>query len=131
MRYLLDNDWIIEFLAGKKDAERALQRFDPTEIVISLVTVAEIYESAFHYANPEAHLQRFRTFLDNFELLNLNVPIVEMFAEIRADLRRRGEMISDFDVVIAATALHYDLTLFTYNARHFKRIPHLKLYPLP
>src|ERR671928_2106868 len=108
MRYLLDSDWIINFLAGKKDADRALQHFDPKEIVISLVTVAEIYESAFHYANPGAHLQRFRTFLDNFELLNMNVPIVEKFAEIRADLRRRGEMISDFDIVIAATALHYD-----------------------
>jgi tRNA(fMet)-specific endonuclease VapC len=131
MRYLLDSDWIINFLAGKKDAEEKMKRFDPEEIVISLVTVAEVYESAFHYANPEAHLQRFRAFLDNFELLNLNVPIVEKFAEIRADLRRRGEIISDFDIVIAATALHHDLMLLTYNARHFKRIPNLKLYPLP
>jgi predicted nucleic acid-binding protein len=96
MRYLLDTDWIINLLAGKKDAADYIQRFDPEDIVISLVTVAEIYESAFHYANPQEHITRFRSFLDNFQLLNLNLPIVEKFAEVRAHLRRRGQLISDW-----------------------------------
>jgi tRNA(fMet)-specific endonuclease VapC len=54
---------------------------------------------------------------------------MEQFAEVRAYLRRRGELISDFDILLGATALHDDLTLLTYNTRHFKRIPHLKIYP--
>jgi predicted nucleic acid-binding protein len=37
-------------------------------------------------------------------------------------------LIEDFDLVIAATALHYDLTLLTFNRRHFERIPDLRLY---
>jgi tRNA(fMet)-specific endonuclease VapC len=55
---------------------------------------------------------------------------MERFGEIRAMLRRRGEIISDFDILIGATALHYNLTLLIYNTQHFKRIPHLKLYPI-
>jgi hypothetical protein len=47
MRYLLDTDWIINLLAGKKDTADYIQRFDPEDIGISLVTVAELYESAF------------------------------------------------------------------------------------
>ncbi len=61
-------------------------------------------------------------------MLDLNEPIMERFAEIRAYLRRRGELISDFDILIGATAVFYDLTVLTYNIRHFKRIPDLKLY---
>ena len=128
MRYLLDTDWIINLLAGKKDAAEYIQRFDPEDIGISLVTVAELYESAFTYANPEEHIKIFRSFLENFHLLTLNLPIVEKFAEVRAHLRRRGQLISDFDMMLGAIALHYDLIVLTYNKKHFQRIPDIKIY---
>jgi tRNA(fMet)-specific endonuclease VapC len=127
MRYILDTDWIINLLAGKKDAEERIQQFDPEEIVVSLVAVAEIYEGAYNFANPEAHIKTFRSFLSNFQLLNLNLPIIEKFAEVRAHLRRRGQMISDFDILLGATALHYDLIVLTYNKKHFERIPDIKI----
>jgi tRNA(fMet)-specific endonuclease VapC len=128
MRYLLDSDWIINLLAGKKDAQEKIQRIDPDEIGISLITVAEIYESAYHFANPDAHIEKFRTFLKNFHLIDLNLPTMETFAEVRAHLRRRGQIIPDFDILLAATALHYDLVILTNNRKHFERIPDLKIY---
>jgi tRNA(fMet)-specific endonuclease VapC len=129
MKYFLDADWIINLLVGKREAAENIQYLDPEEIAISLATVAEVYEEAYTYANPQAHLQSFRQFLRNFQLLNLNLPIMEKFAEVRSYLRRRGELISDFDILLGATALHHDLTVLTYNKRHFERIPDLKLYP--
>ena len=84
MTYLLDTDWIINLLAGKQDAEERIQHLDPEEIAISLATVAEVYESAFQYANPEAHIHTFRSFFRHFQLLNLNLPLVEKFGEIRS-----------------------------------------------
>ena len=128
MTYILDTDWIINLLAGRKDAEERIQQLDPREIVISLITVGEIYESAFNYANPEAHIKTFRQFLNNFQLLNLNLPIMEKFAEIRAHLRRWGQLISDFDILLGATALHHNLIILTYNKKHLERIPDLKIY---
>jgi predicted nucleic acid-binding protein len=59
---------------------------------------------------------------------NLNVPIMEWFAEVRAFLRRRGQLIPDLDILIAATALHYGLTLLTFNRRDFARIPASSFY---
>lgn len=53
---------------------------------------------------------------------------MERFAETRALLRRRGQGLADFDLLIAATALRHDLTLMTFNFRHFERVPGLKLY---
>jgi tRNA(fMet)-specific endonuclease VapC len=36
-------------------------------------------------------------------------------------------LIPDFDILIAATAIHHDLTLVTRNQKHLARIPGLKL----
>jgi predicted nucleic acid-binding protein len=129
MDYLLDTNWIIQVLAGQNETTRYHKKLNLRRVAVSYITVGEIYDVAFNYANPQAHLSSFRQFLAPFKILNLNDPIMEQFAEIRSFLRRRGEIISDFDILIGAIALHYDLTLLTYNARHFKRIPDLKMYP--
>jgi len=128
MRYLLDADWIIQVFAGRNEAAVAHKRINPEEVAVSYITIVEIYDVAFTYANPQAHLHTFRQFLTPFPILDLNEPIMERFAEIRSLLRRRGETISDFDILIGATALYHGLTVLTYNKRHFKRIPNLKLY---
>ena len=78
--------------------------------------------------NPDAHVERFRTFLRPYPILDVNEAIMLRFAEIRSFLRRRGALISDFDMVIAATALEYDLTVLTFNLRHFQRISDLRIY---
>ena len=49
------------------------------------------------------------------------------FAEVRAHLRRRGQLISDFDILLGATALHYGLIVPTYNQKHCQRIPDLNI----
>lgn len=128
MAYLLDADWIIRALAGRPSAAETLNRLAGLGIAVSLITVGEVYEGAFKSANPQAHLESFREFLHPFRILNLNDQIMEQFAETRALLRRQGNLIPDFDLLVGITAVHYGLTLLTYNVRHFDRIPDLKLY---
>ena len=57
MRYLLDADWIIQVLAGRKEAVLAHKRIIPEENAVIYITIGEIYDVAFTYANPQAHLQ--------------------------------------------------------------------------
>jgi predicted nucleic acid-binding protein len=129
MAYLLDADWAIEALAKRRNADERLAVLLAEGVAMCWVTVGEIYEGAYGYADPHAHLATFRDFLSQLEILDFNDPIMARFAAIRADLRRRGQLISDFDILLAATALHYGLTVLTHNTRHFSRIPDLKLYP--
>jgi tRNA(fMet)-specific endonuclease VapC len=128
MAYLLDSDWLINALAGKRHAIYPLERLSSKHIGISVITLAEVYQQAFESTNPEAYLASFRRFIAPFRIIPVTESIVERFAEIRALLTRRGELISDFDMLIAATALHYNLTVLTFNYRHFSRIPDLTLY---
>jgi len=126
--YLLDSDWIIQALANRQPALHTLERLAGSRIYVSYITVGEIYERAFDSVNPEAHLLSFRQFLSTYRVLTLSDPIMERFAEVRSLLRRRGQLIPDFDLLIGATALHHELTVLTFNHRDFQRIPDLRIY---
>ena len=67
---------------------------------------------------------------DQFCLKNIILPltdeIVVRAAEIYADLRKQGELISDADILIAASALVHGLGIITNNENHFKRIMDLQ-----
>jgi tRNA(fMet)-specific endonuclease VapC len=126
--YLLDTDWAIQALANRQPALRVLDQLAGSRIYVSYVTVGEIYEGAFVTANPQAHLVSFRHFLGPYRLLTLTDPIMERFAELRAYLRRRGQRVPDFDLLIGATALQHNLTLLTFNRRDFERIPDLAIF---
>lgn len=128
MPYLVDTDWLIHALTGRHQAIVTLRRLARRRLSVSLITVAEIYEVAFNSPNPQAHLASSRQLLATYRVLGLNEQIAEQFAETRSFLRRRGLLISDFDLLIGATALHHDLTLMTLNVDHFRRIPGLRLY---
>lgn len=129
MPYLLDADWAIRALTGHPQTTATLEGLISTEgVAISWVTVGELYEGPFGSADPKRELASIRRFIRSFRILNLNDPIIERFAELRATLRRRGELIPDFDLLLGATALHYDLTVFTSNLRHLGRIPGIRLY---
>lgn len=87
-----------------------------------------MYEGAFATSNPEVALLNARQLVSSFAIVDFDGAVAERFAHERAFLRRRGELISDMDLLIAATALVYDLTLLTFNLRHFQRVSNLRLY---
>jgi len=59
-------------------------------------------------------------------VLEVDRAITEIFAKIRADLRGRGELIDNFDILIAATAIEHNLILVT-GDKDFERIESLQL----
>ncbi|HEV2108372.1 MAG TPA: type II toxin-antitoxin system VapC family toxin [Thermomicrobiales bacterium] len=128
MTYLLDTDWAIDVPAGRSTAVKLLRRLGSRGVYVSWVTAAEIYEAAYSSSNPEAQLVHFRHFLSAYRPICPSDPVLEWFGELRAGLRRRGSLIPNFDLLIAATAVTYDLTLLTRNTRHFERVPNLRLH---
>lgn len=128
MAYLLDTDWAIEAIGGNVDLLNQLQMIAGGRISISWVTIAELYDGAYHSVFPNEQLKRIRQFTHRFPILLPNEQIAVEFAALRVILKRQGKSLADFDLLIAATALHCDLTLLTFNRRHFERIPDLRLY---
>jgi tRNA(fMet)-specific endonuclease VapC len=126
--YLIDSDWLIDAFIGVPAAVSLLERFRTDGLAVSIVSYGELFEGAFSAPDPQAKLIHFRAFLERLKLLPLTEPIMEVFAHMRANLRREGRLIPDLDLLIAATTIHHDLTLLTRNVRHFERVPGLRLY---
>ena len=66
-------------------------------------------------------------FLPYVEVLALADDAARHYAEIRADLKRRGALIGANDLFIAAHARALGLTLVTNNAAEFERVSDLAI----
>ena len=127
MKYLVDSDWVVDYLIGKQQAIDLFSSVSQDGIAISLITFGEIYEGIYYGRDPQRSEAVFRQFLRSVDVLSLNRSIMQQFARIRGDLRYRGQIIGDPDIFIAATAIYHDLTLLTRNRKHYERIPMLKV----
>lgn len=65
--------------------------------------------------------QWFETVVDTIECLAWDEAVSRRWARLVVDLRRKGETLPLLDGMIAATALHYDLTIATRNTRDFRK----------
>jgi tRNA(fMet)-specific endonuclease VapC len=60
-------------------------------------------------------------------VLPLTDDIIVQAADLYALLYQEGQLISDADILIAATALQHNLVMVTENVDHFRRIPGLSI----
>lgn len=65
--------------------------------------------------------------MDSIEILPVEPPADQVYADIRAHLARQGKPIGPNDLFIAAHALSLDLTLVTANVGEFSRVPNLRI----
>lgn len=128
MKYLVDSDWVIDYLVGKQQAIVLLSTLAKEGIAVSLITLGEIYERIYYGRDPQRSEEGFRKFLRGVTVLPLNRSIMQRFGRIRGDLRHRSLLIGDPDILIAATTMYHDLTLVTRNRKDYERIPALKAH---
>jgi predicted nucleic acid-binding protein len=96
---------------------------------ISVVTYGEVMEGVMYAQHRALAMQRFREFLEPIDIIGITTDIAEIWADIRGHLRRtiRGRTFADNDLMIAATALRFDLTLITRNLKDFEPIEGLTI----
>jgi len=127
MRYLIDTDWIIHYLNGNEPIVKKLVSLREEGLSISIISLAELYEGIYYSTHPLSAEEALKDFLSGVSILDINYEICRIFGRERGYLRRKGILISDFDLLIASTCLYYNLILLTNNVRHFERIENLQI----
>jgi len=107
MRYLLDTNIISEFL-NEKDNEKIVEKvyriiIEGNEILINAISYYEIK----------------RGLLDNKE-------IFDIASSIYVELKQKGQLIEDADILIASISINGDFTLISKDS-DFNRIENLKV----
>lgn len=95
-------------------------------LTFSIITRYEILRGLYA-KRAMAQLASFDRLCSISTILPLTDAIVIRAAIIYADLHRRGAIIGDADILIAATSLENDLIVVTNNKRHYQRIADIQL----
>ena len=127
MAYLIDTDIIIFALRGDKTVLAKFEENKNIPISISMITYAELVFGAKRSQNERTNMLKVNRIREIYPVEELNIGIMELFADIKTKMYAQAMRIEDLDLFIAATAIYNGLTLVTNNTKHFRNIPLLKL----
>jgi len=126
MTYLIDTNICIHFFRGKFNLIDKFNEVDLDNCAISEITLAELFFGAENSSNPSKNHKIIENFTSHTKILPI-YNALKTYASEKVRLRKSGRMISDFDLLIGATALSNDLIMVTENIGEFERIKDIKL----
>ena len=97
------------------------------DVCISVLTKAELLFGVAVSPRPSRDRESLDQLLAYMQILDLPEAAADHYAEIRADLQRKGKLIGANDLLLGAHARCLGLTLVTNNVREFSRMPGLKV----
>ena len=126
--YVLDTNIVTAYLKRNtivrgriRDAESAGQ-----PVRLSAVSYYETKRGLLAIDAP-VQLAAFERLWRVLGIVMLDHAALDRAAELYAELRERGQLIEDADLLSAAIALVHDMTLVTNNTSHFNRIEGLQI----
>ena len=126
MAYLLDTDICIFYLKGKFALGQKVNQVGEQHCFISEITLLELTYGAYNSDQLTKHLTEVSAVARLFDVLPIR-PVRDIYGKERSRLRKLGQLIPNFDLLIGCTALYSDLTLVTRNTKHLERIEGLRL----
>ena len=81
--YLIDTDWVIDYLHGVPRVVSQLQAVAEEGLAVSIVTAAELYEGVYASDRMEFHLRGLRQFLHFVQVIGLDDAICRKFGQQR------------------------------------------------
>jgi tRNA(fMet)-specific endonuclease VapC len=126
VKFLLDTDSVSFALRGQGDVGARIRACRPSELCISVITLAELRYGADRKGSRKLH-GLIDTFVTSVEVASFDEDAASEFGRIGSLLAERGTPIGEFDVLIAAHAVALRRTLVTHNLRHFSKVPGLSI----
>jgi tRNA(fMet)-specific endonuclease VapC len=120
---LVDTNIIIEVLKNNKDIIKQIDLIGIERIVVSCITVMELYYGALNNAD----LRKIKKYLKAFEVIKIDHEISKLAMDL-IEKYSKGYNLNLPDAFIAATSLISGLKLFTLNVKDFRYIEGLELW---
>ncbi|MBL4587000.1 MAG: type II toxin-antitoxin system VapC family toxin [Flavobacteriales bacterium] len=126
MKYLLDTNIIIHLFRGKFNLLPKIENVGLENCAISEITLAELVYGAENSSDPKKNHRLIDKFVEQISVLPV-FNAIHTYGKEKTRLRRSGNMISDFDLLIGCTAISNDLIMVTENSKEFERITEIKI----
>jgi tRNA(fMet)-specific endonuclease VapC len=126
--YLLDTNIVSYWMRGHLRLLDTIKRHSPKDLSLSAITLAEIYygieKSPARKKERRIKIEQIRSQL---EIHPFDESAAVQYGIIRAQLEKKGRMISERDLQIASIALTKRLCVVTHNTQEFNRLEKLKV----
>ena len=127
LKYLLDTNIVIYVLKRRPIEVLKIFNTNASRMAVSSITLSELMYGAEKSANIDRNLEAIEEFISHLEVLPYDAKASQHYGQIKASLEKRGEIIGENDIHIAAHAISQGLILVTNNLREFKRVANLAL----
>ncbi len=126
MRYVLDTTAFSAVMRKESALLTLLKGYRPNDIVTVPPVIAEIQYGIKRLKNASKKVLLLKAERDRLlsiiNVLPWQSEASKKYGEIKANLERRGKIIDDFDIAIAAIAMSHECGVITANLKHFQRI---------
>ncbi len=113
-------------MKGRFELDDKFESLEPDSLYISEITLAELKFGVTNSKLPRRNQKALDNFLTGIQILPI-FDALDVYAHEKARLRKIGQPIDDFDLLIGASAVANELTLVTNNEKHFKSLTGIKL----
>ena len=120
-KYLLDTNICIFFIKGQYELNKKIVEIGVENCFISEITVAELKYGIENSKTIEAMRIVVEAFITKFAIIPIYNSL-DIYAKEKANLRKEGLLIDDFDILIGATAIANDMVMVTNNVAHLNRL---------
>jgi len=125
-QYLIDTNICIFFMKGLYDLKRKFQLAGYENCLISEITLAELKFGVENSQQKEKNAEALSNFLTGVTIIPI-FSCFDIYAKEKARLRKSGQVVDDFDLLIGATAVAGDLIMVTNNQAHLGRIENIQI----
>ena len=121
--YVLDTNIISYFLKKTGGIDKAIQAALVRGDLI-IIAPGAYYEvkRGLLYVGALKRIQIFENLCTRFGVGDLDKQVLSSAAEIYADLRAKGKLVEDVDILVGAYCVSNKYTLVTHNIKHFTDI---------
>ena len=126
MKYLLDTNICIYYMKGLFNLNKIIDKIGSENCFISEITLAELKFGVANSENKNKNKKALEYFINGINI----VPIfnsLDLYADEKSRLRKIGNIIDEFDLLIGVTAVYNNMILVTNNTKHFQRIKNINI----
>ena len=130
MAILLDADVVIRGEKRSFDLQRWLIEHKDEELAAASITIAELWHGVERATTAKQRSLRqkyLNTIVSSLPIIPYTQTTALEHARLWAYLEKTGKMIGYYDLIVSATALERGDSVATFNVKHFKRVPNLKV----
>lgn len=123
-KFLIDSDIIIWALRGRKETTELLKEVQKSGVPsCSPISIVEV-----QLGMKKGEEEKTSEFLNSLEVYSVDREIANKAGEFLKKHKKKGVTLELTDAIIGATCILHNLTLVTYNTRHYP-FKELKIYP--